>query len=151
MYKRQILDETVDTGLWQAQRVLQSASTAAIDVGGSDALSRALDIAAGDAEGSALSGAEPLLIEKIDAEYARYFTTTGRPTGEWGAAIKALTAAEESVAECARALAEVDEKTRLHTRLTADVAGLAVELQPAAERLTAAEAAASSSTSAVRS
>ncbi|MDF2825787.1 MAG: hypothetical protein K0R68_3195, partial [Mycobacterium sp.] len=137
-----ILDQTVDTGLWQAQRVLQSASTAAIDVGGSDALSRALDIAAGDAEGAALSGCEPLLIEKIDAEYARYFTATGRPTGEWAAAIKALTAAEDTVAECARALAEVDEKTRLHARLTAELADVAVELEPAAARCAAAEVAA---------
>lgn len=137
-----ILDETVDTGLWQAQRVLQSASTAAIDVAGCDALSRALDIAAGAAEGAALSGAEPLLIEKIDAEFARYFTTTGRPTGEWAAAIKALKAAEESVAECAQSLAEVEEKTRLHSRLTAEVAEVAVELEPAAARCAAAESAA---------
>lgn len=137
-----ILEQTVDTGLWQAQRVLQSASTAAIEVGGSDALSRALDIAAGDAEGAALSGAEPLLIEKIDAEYARYFTATGRPTGEWAAAIKALAAAEEAVAECAGALAEVEEKTRLHSRLTGEVAEVAAELEPAAARCAAAEAAA---------
>ena len=44
-----ILAETVDTELWQAQRVLQSASTAPVDLSGCDALSRALDVAAGQA------------------------------------------------------------------------------------------------------
>lgn len=137
-----ILGETVDTGLWQAQRVLQSAATDTVNVSGCDALSRALDIAAGDDAGAALSGAEPLLIEKIDAEFARYFTATGRPTGEWAAAVKALKAAEEEVALCAQALAEVDEKTRLHTRLTGELAEVASQLEPAAQRCAAAEEAA---------
>ncbi|EUA50145.1 hypothetical protein I552_1081 [Mycobacterium xenopi 3993] len=74
---RAMLAETVDTELWHAQRVLQATSTTAVDLSGCDALSRALDVAAGDA--SALSGTEPSLIERIDAEYARYFTPTGRP------------------------------------------------------------------------
>lgn len=139
---RAILDETVDTGLWQAQRVLQSASTAAVDVAGSDALSRALDAAAGDAAAAGMSGTEPLLIEKIDAEYTRYFTATGRPTGEWLAATKALQNAEEAVAQCAQALAEVDEKTRLHARLTIELAESTSELAPAAARCVAAEKAA---------
>ncbi|WP_156746461.1 AAA family ATPase, partial [Mycobacterium sp. E1715] len=103
---RAMLAETVDSDLWHAQRVLQSASTAAVDLSGCDALSRALDVAAGDA--AALSGTEPLLIERIDAEYGRYFTPTGRPTGEWAAAITRLADAEAAVAECAAAVAEVD-------------------------------------------
>ena len=47
---RAMLDETVDAGLWQAQRVLQAGSTAAVDLSGCDALSRALDVAAGEAD-----------------------------------------------------------------------------------------------------
>ncbi|CAN5800529.1 AAA family ATPase [soil metagenome] len=136
-----ILGETVDTGLWQAQRVLQAASTANVDVSGCDALSRALDAAAGDAAASSLAGTEPLLIEKIDAEFARYFTSTGRPTGEWAAAVKALQVAEDLVAQCAQALAEVDEKTRLHARVSADLSEIGARLQPAAQRLAAAETA----------
>ncbi len=85
---RAMLAETVDSDLWHAQRVLQAASTAAVDLSGCDALSRALDVAAGDSGG--LCGTEPLLIERIDAEYGRYFTPTGRPTGEWAAAIARL-------------------------------------------------------------
>ena len=44
-----MLAETVDTELWRAQRVLQSASTDAVNLSGCDALTRALDVAAGDA------------------------------------------------------------------------------------------------------
>ena len=96
---RAMLAETVDPDLWQAQRVLQSASTAPVDLSGCDALARALDVAAGEA--ATLSGAEPLLIDRIDAEYPRYFTATGRPTGEWAAAVNRLQAADAEVARCA--------------------------------------------------
>ena len=68
-----MLAETVDTKLWDAQRVLQSASTDAVNLSGSDALARALDAAAGEID-AAPSGDESLLIDRIDAEYARYFT-----------------------------------------------------------------------------
>ncbi|BCI54518.1 hypothetical protein NIIDNTM18_37960 [Mycolicibacterium litorale] len=135
-----LLDSTVDMDLWQAQRVWQSASTAAVDLSGSDALARALDVAAGEA--ATLSGAEPLLVDRIDEEYGRYFTATGRPTGEWAAATKRLQAAEAEVARCAAAVGEVDEAVRRHTALTeqlAELTGLRVTLT---EELSAAQAAA---------
>ena len=72
---------------------------------------------------SQLSGAEPLLVDRIDAEYLRYFTATGRPTGEWAAANNRLRAADEEVARCAAAVAEVDEAVRTHAALTAELAG----------------------------
>jgi uncharacterized protein YhaN len=134
------LDETVDMDLWQAQRVLQAASTAAVDLSGCDALSRALDVAAGEAV--ELSGAEPLLIDRIDTEYLRYFTPTGRPTGEWATATNRLRAADDEVARSAAAVAEVDDAVRRHGVLTADLAGLADERADASKRLTAARAAA---------
>ena len=83
-----ILAETVDTELWQAQRVMQSASTASVDLSGCDALARALDVAAGQA--STLSGTEPLLIDRIEGEFRQYFTATGRPSGQWAAAVSRL-------------------------------------------------------------
>ena len=135
-----MLAETVDTELWRAQRVLQSASTDAVNLSGCDALTRALDVAAGDA--AALSGTEPLLIERIDTEYARYFTPTGRPTGEWTAAIKALEAANADVEQCAAAVAEVDERVQRHATLTVELAELAQRQQEASARQTAAQAAA---------
>ena len=137
---RELLDETVDKDLWQAQRVLQAASTAPVDLSGCDALSRALDVAAGEAV--QLSGAEPLLIDRIDAEYLRYFTPTGRPTGEWAIAINRLRDADADVARCAAAVAEVDDAVRRHAALTEDLCRLAGEGAAASQRLTTARAAA---------
>jgi hypothetical protein len=135
-----LLDETVDMDLWRAQRVLQAASTAAVDLSGCDALSRALDVAAGEAV--QLSGVEPLLIDRIDAEYLRYFTPTGRPTGEWATATNRLRAADDQVAHCAAAVAEVDDAVRRHAALTEDLRRLDDERAEASKRLTAAQAAA---------
>ena len=135
-----MLAETVDTGLWHAQRVLQAASTAAVNLSACDALTRALDIAAGDT--AALSGNEPLLIERIDAEYARYFTPTGRPTAEWTAVISALRDAEDEVQRCAAAVAEVDDRVNRHAALTAELAALSQHQQVVGVRHTAAQAAA---------
>ncbi|OMB90023.1 AAA family ATPase [Mycobacterium colombiense] len=137
---RAMLAETVDSDLWHAQRVLQSASTAAVDLSGCDALSRALDVAAGDSGG--LCGTEPLLIERIDAEYGRYFTPTGRPTGEWAAEIARLADAEAAVAECAAAVAEVDERVARHAVLTQQVADFSQRRIAAGPRVTAAQEAA---------
>ncbi|WP_158169572.1 AAA family ATPase [Mycolicibacterium smegmatis] len=135
-----MLAETVDTDLWQAQRVLQASSTAPVDLSGSDALARALDVAAGEAV--SLSGDEPLLIERIEGEYQRYFTATGRPTGEWAAAVKRLQAADAEVARCAAAVAEVDDAVHRHQELSAEVSRLAGECEQATQRLTAARTAA---------
>ncbi|MGE2732413.1 AAA family ATPase [Mycolicibacterium vaccae] len=141
---RAILAETMDVDLWQAQRVLQTASTSVADLSGCDALSRALDVVAGQVDDEpAVSGtAETLLVDRIDEEFRRYFTATGRPTGEWAAAIARLRAADEEVARCAAALAEVDEAVRRHTTLTADLAALATEKAAVAEELANAEQAA---------
>lgn len=137
---RAMLAETVDSDLWHAQRVLQSASTAAVDLSGCDALSRALDVAAGDSGG--LCGTEPLLIERIDTEYARYFTPTGRPTGPWAAAIARLADAEAAVAECAAAVAEVDDRVARHAVLTEQVADFSQRRIAAGPRVAAAREAA---------
>jgi AAA ATPase-like protein len=137
---RMILAETVDTDLWRAQRVLQSASTAPVDLSGCDALSRALDVAAG--QSAALSGNEPVLVDRIDAEYLRYFTSTGRSTGEWAAATDKLTQADAEVARCTAALAEVDDCVRRHAEMSAALAELAAARAAANQRLTKAHAAA---------
>lgn len=137
---RAIMDETVDVALWQAQRVLQSSSTAPVDLSGCDALSRALDVAAGEAV--QLSGAEPLLIDRIDAEYLRYFTPTGRPTGEWATVTKRMRDADDEVGRCAAAVAEVDDAVRTHGTLTVELERLAGERAEAARRLAAARTAA---------
>ena len=135
-----MLDETMDTDLWRAQRVLQAASTAAVNLSGCEALSRALDVAAGAAD--ALVGTEPLLIERIDAEYARYFTPTGRPTGEWSAATTRLHSAQEEAERWATAVADVEDRVRRHVDLTDHLADLSGQQVMAAERHSAAQVAA---------
>ncbi|MGO9155268.1 AAA family ATPase [Mycobacterium sp.] len=140
---RAMLAETVDNDLWHAQRVLQAASIAPVDLSGCDALSRALDVAAAQSDSdAALSGTEPVLIERIDAEYARYFTATGRATGEWSAAISRLADAEAAVTECAAAVAEVDDRVRRHAVLTEQVAELSQLRLAAGPRFAVAQAAA---------
>ena len=141
---RAMLAETVDMDLWQAQRVLQSASTSAVDLSGCDALARALDVAAGDVDDQPAAGGtvDSLLIDRVDAEYRRYFTATGRPTGEWAAAIARLRTADEEVARCAAAVAEVDEAVRRHVALTTDSAALTAQSNAAATILADAQEAA---------
>jgi hypothetical protein len=83
-----------------------------------------------------------VLVERIDAEYGRYFTPTGRATGEWAAAIAALRDAEEEVQRCTAAVAEVDDRVHRHAALSAELADLSPLQQAAAVRQTAAQAAA---------
>jgi DNA repair exonuclease SbcCD ATPase subunit len=133
---RAMLDETVDAGLWQAQRVLQAGSTAAVDLSGCDALSRALDVAAGEADSS---GNDAPLIDAVNAEFERYFTpNAGRPAREWKGAIERLAAAEQAVERAGAAVAEVEERVRRHEELNAQRRGLADALAPAAARAEAA-------------
>lgn len=135
-----ILAETVDTELWHAQRVLQSGSTACVDLSGCDALARALDAAAGQAV--APTGCEPLLIEKIDGEFRQYFTATGRPTGQLAAVIGRLREAESQVAACHVEVEEVDDAVAQHGRLVEELTRLARERGEAAARLDTAQASA---------
>ena len=129
-----ILAETVDTRLWEAQRVLQSASTDAVDLSGSDALSRALDTAAGAADAAA-AGEDSLLIDRIEAEYLKYFTATGRPAKEWKAAGERLAAAEAAVARCRVRVEEVTERVARHEKLSAALLALDEPLATATQRL----------------
>lgn len=135
-----MLDETVDTALWQAQRVLQATATAPVDLSGCDALSRALDVAAGAAQDA--GDADPLLIDRIDREYLTYFTQTGRPTGVWAAVTHRLREADAEVSKRAAAVAEVDDAVNRHAVLTASVAELAVAVEAAEKRSTVAQEAA---------
>ncbi len=132
-----MLSETLDTKLWDAQRVLQSASTDAVNLSGSDSLARALDAAAGETDAGP-SGDDSLLIDLIDDEYLKYFTATGRPTGAWKSATDRVTAAEAEVARWRLAVEEVDERVTRHATLTSALHTLDESLAPAAERLTAA-------------
>jgi uncharacterized protein YhaN len=134
---RAILEQTVDMELWRAQRIMQAQSTEAVTLSGSDALSRALDAAAGHA--AALSGSEPLLVDRIDAEYRQYFTTTGRPTADWLTAAKRLEQAEADVARCQSAVREIDDAVVAHGALTERLARLSLDRAAAVRRQGAAQ------------
>ena len=134
-----MLSETVDTKLWDAQRVLQSSSTSAVNLSGSDALARALDAAAGEVAASP-TGVDALLIDRIDEEFERYFTkAAGKPTKEWKATIDRMGAAEAEVHRCR--VAEVDARVCRHEQLTAALQDLRTALAPAEQRLADAHAA----------
>ncbi len=137
-----MLAETVDTALWQAQRVLQADSTTPVELSDCDALSRALDIAAGRGDQDAADDANPVLIEQIEAEYRKYFTATGRETGEWAEARAALREAKAHEAACLTAVEEVDERLRRHTELGEQIAALDSGRAAVEQRLTAATTAA---------
>jgi hypothetical protein len=132
-----MLAETLDTKLWDAQRVLQSASTTVVNLSGSDALARALD-AAGGATAATPSGDESLLIDRVESEYLKYFTGTGRPTGLLKAAIDRVKAAESEAGRWRLAVEEVDDRVSRYEILTASLRAFEESLTPAAERLTAA-------------
>jgi len=135
-----ILEQTLDTGLWDALRVWQSTSTQVVDLSGCDALSRALDAAAGQAAASP-PGSDPLLIDRIEAEYQRYFTATGRPSKDYRAAADRRKAAGVEVERCRAAVAEVDDRITRHEDLTASLQSTEQTLTSATERMEAARAA----------
>ncbi|WP_395310541.1 AAA family ATPase [Mycobacterium sp. AMU20-3851] len=134
-----MLSETMDTALWEAQRVLQASATSPVDLSGCDALSRALDVAAGDGADDAAGDCDPLLVDRIECEYLKYFTPTGRPTGEWAAAGTRLKAAEAQVKTATEAVAEVEQAVARHATLTAELAESATRVESARDRLAAAQ------------
>ena len=72
---RQILDGSVDTGLWQALRILQGGNLEMPALHDQRALSEALDRAAGQAKSG---DKENALFEAAYAEYGQYYTDTGK-------------------------------------------------------------------------
>lgn len=118
---QRILTETLDTSLYQALRVLQAGELTSAALSQSSALAAALDRAAGtaghDEEGDAL-------LDAVDAEYATFFTGTGRETGEYAAARKQAAAAEESFAAAEGRLRQLQQDVDSHARLSTELGGL---------------------------
>ncbi len=72
---RQILDQTIDRALWEALRLQQGASLEPLAAGEHQSLLSALDSAAGEILGG---DREQTLFDRIQQEYERYFTASGR-------------------------------------------------------------------------
>ncbi|MCL1598869.1 MAG: AAA family ATPase, partial [Actinomycetia bacterium] len=111
-----ILTETLDTGLWRALRIDQGAALgqANFEV---PALGRALDAAIG---GDVAGDDEDALWTRIEDEYARYWTATGRPKAELSAAADELAEArsvrDEADAHMGSLDADAEEIDRLKDR-----------------------------------
>lgn len=72
---RQILDLTIDRALWEALRLQQGASLEPLAAGDHQSLLSALDVAAGEILGG---DREQTLFDRIQQEYDRYFTASGK-------------------------------------------------------------------------
>ncbi len=99
-----IMDAAVDRPLLDALRFAQSGSSGPIQLGESAVLAAALDGAAGADLHSTGSGD---LLEAVEAEYRRYYTaSTGKPAGDFRAAIAAAHQRQDAVVEADRGVSE---------------------------------------------
>src|SRR5699024_9959449 len=65
-----------------------------------------------------------MLLQRVDQEYSRYFTPTGRATGELARTEQEMRAREEAFATAQRGLAQLQQDVELHARLTAELADI---------------------------
>ncbi|MEJ2861698.1 AAA family ATPase [Actinomycetospora flava] len=118
-----ILDETMDRVLWRGLRVEQHTAVGQADLGGQDALTRALDrVASGAARPDPT--ADDGLVERAVEELRRYRTPSGRATGELRAAEVRLADAEAEEDRCRAALEAVERDVAARDRLDADAASV---------------------------
>nr|WP_238341898.1 AAA family ATPase [Actinopolymorpha rutila] len=107
----------VDQSLWAALVVGQEHALAVPAAGSVAAVLTALDESAG---GEVDHGAAVPLVAAVEREYQRYFTRTGRPSGDYAEAIHALDQERARVEEARARLAEVEQDVASAERLTRD-------------------------------
>lgn len=88
----EILTQSLDRPLWDALRFAQAGELGQVPLTGSDVLTEALDGASG-ADLHAADGTE--LLDLVEQEYLRYYTPTGRVTGELRTAVAGAHAARD--------------------------------------------------------
>ena len=119
----EILEDTLDAELWKALRLDQGSALEQATFTGS-ALGRALDAVAG---GDAAGDHEDALWDRVESEYSRYWTKTGKPKEDLATAKRDLEAATEA-AEAARShVRSLDEASVGVERLTSRAATLEAE------------------------
>lgn len=115
-----IVDETLDTNLWEALRFRQGGDVG--QVGFADtSLGRALDAAAG---GDVTGDREDDLWTRIKEERDRYWTASGKQNTMLTTAAKDHDAAKERVSQLERELAELEHDTGQVERLETGIADL---------------------------
>ncbi len=124
---RAILEGSVDTALWRALRIVQGRNLDMPDLQNQPALAQALDRAAGQAKSG---DKEEALFDAAYAEYALYFTDTGRekdnPLGqahkhatESAEAVRALEVQVKEVEDDVARFADLERSAAMHRRSSA--------------------------------
>ncbi|AXT85395.1 hypothetical protein C6I20_09485 [Aeromicrobium sp. A1-2] len=118
----QIFDSTMDDDLWMALQQVQGESLQQARLARVVPLQSALSTLADD---DASSTSHEDLIDRIEREFRRYFTATGRPTDIYAATIRELTERTDAVGVAEQAVRAVDDVVDRHERLTAERGRLA--------------------------
>mgnify|MGYP001757944867 FL=1 len=135
----EILAEHVDQELFDALFLRQGAFTETISAAGIPSFTRALE-ASTDASGSSADSSEaPLddsgLMQRVEAEFARYFTGKGNDKRVLTDADKAVTEAEDAVREAEANLASYERDVDEFAQSEATMAEIEAELPGAEEEL----------------
>ena len=135
---RAILESSVDTALWRALRIIQGRNLVMPDLQNQPALAQALDRAAGQAKSG---DKEEALFDAAYAEYAQYYTDTGRekdnPLGQAhkhatdsAEAVRALEVQVREVEDDVARFANLERSAAMHRR---SIAGLELAKKSAQE------------------
>lgn len=129
-----ILAEALDRPLWDALRFTQAGELGQVPLTDSGVLTEALDAASG-VDLHAAAGTH--VLDRVEAEFLRYFTPTGRITGELRVAVTDWQTARDAAAQAHGRLQETEAMVEQHQRLQSEHEALVQtrpELQAALER-----------------
>jgi chromosome segregation ATPase len=124
----QIFAETIDADLWTALQQVQGESLQQASLARVMPLQSALSALADD---EVVGASHEDLLDRIEREFRRYFTATGKPTDAYAATIRELAEREQAVAEAGAALRAVDGVVERHERLTLERSRLEARVQRA--------------------
>ncbi len=132
-----IIAETSDEGLFEALEIIQGQSLGQPELAVLPPLRRALDLAAEDPTGS------DQLMALVENEYSRYFTATGKPTGEYlrgSREIEQLQARFQELTDASATIDALTERVRDTTQAAEGIARQAAQAQQAVAELEQQEA-----------
>jgi chromosome segregation ATPase len=123
---RELLDQNLDRPLFDALRFVQGTAVSQHGVVGSSSLMKALDLA------SSAESAEPdagnSLLQAIETEFDRYFTTRGAPRSDWSALTTNLQEARAALKSAEAKLAVVGQLGDEFTDVSQRIANAEVRL-----------------------
>lgn len=130
----QIFASTLDPDLWSALQQVQGESLQQASLARVSPLQAALSA---QSESGEVDDTHADLMGRIDAEYRRYFTRTGSPTGEHASSARDLAALRELVDAARASLRDVADGVERHERLTLQRVGFAERTARAVQELAA--------------